>query len=247
MLEMTQLLLGGADLTSCSCSSSSRSASCSASSSPHCCLSLWFSSRTTSPHSAARIFSRLASTSSRLRRSTSARQCCAVSTHPAPPAAITPLSCPVLPMEGGRTGRQPRSTSEDSQRSFKDDSQNKGPQETIEAVPLLDHWQHPRPQPGDAAARLTHPLPSLRSAFLLIHRCRGATAAWCRGARHTGFLGADVHRSESSQRRIGADMRSAERHFIGRGTCQTSPGTIRKAHLIKILTRRATFIRLRFD
>lgn len=153
-------------------------------------------------------------------------------------------------MEGGRTRRQSRSTSEDSQRSFRADGQNKGPQETIEAVPLLDHWQHPRPHPGDAAARLTHPLPSLRSAFLLIHRCRGATAAWCRGARHTGFLGADAHRSESGQRRSGADMRPADCHLIGRGTCQTSPGSTGKAPLIKISTlkkRRPTFIHLRCD
>lgn len=84
-----------AEPTSCSCSSSCLSASCSASRSAYCCFRLWFSSRTTSPHSAARIFSRLASASSRLRRSTSARHCSAVSPHPAPPAAIAPPSLPL--------------------------------------------------------------------------------------------------------------------------------------------------------
>lgn len=200
--EMTQLLHGGPNLTSCSCSSSSRSASCSASRSPHCCLSLWFSSSTTSPHSAARIFSRLASTSSRLRRSTSARHCSAVSTHPAPPAAIVPLSSPP---DGGRTRRgrrhsrtpNPRSTSEDSQRSFRADGQNNALQETIEAAPSPENSQHP----ADAAARLTHPLPSLRAVFLLIHRYRGATAAWCRGARHPGFLGPEAADAQAGEQR----------------------------------------------
>lgn len=114
-------------------------------------------------------------------------------------------------MEGERddTPHPPRGPSEDSQHSFRADGQNNGRQETIEAAPLLDNWQHPRPQPpGDAAARLTHPLPSLRAAFLLIHRCQGATAAWARGPRHTGSLGPDAHRSKSDGAELTCALRS---------------------------------------
>ncbi|TNN45325.1 hypothetical protein EYF80_044466 [Liparis tanakae] len=82
--------------------------------SAYCCFRLWFSSRTTSPHSAARIFSRLASASSRVSRSTSARHCSTVSPHPAPPAAIAPLSLPLPspppppPPPPRRMSREPR-------------------------------------------------------------------------------------------------------------------------------------------
>lgn len=76
--------------TSCSCSSSFLRLSCSFSSSAYLCFSAWFSSNTTKPHSAARIFSRLASASSCASLSTSARYCSTVSPHP-PSAAILPV------------------------------------------------------------------------------------------------------------------------------------------------------------
>lgn len=74
--------------TSCSCSSSCLRVTCSASRSAYCCFRVWFSSSTTSPHSAARIFSRVASPSSCVSRSTSDRYCSTVSPRSPPPAAI---------------------------------------------------------------------------------------------------------------------------------------------------------------
>lgn len=80
--------------TSCSCSNSFLRASCSVSSSTCFCFSAWFSSRTTNPHSAARIFSRFASANSCVSRSTSARYCSTDSPRPPPSAAIAPV-CPL--------------------------------------------------------------------------------------------------------------------------------------------------------
>lgn len=93
------------------------------------------------------------------------------------------------------------STSEDPQRSFRADGQNNAREETMEAAPSPGNSQHP----ADAAAQLTHPFPSLRSGFLLIHRYRGASAAWCRGARHPGFLGPDAADTQAA-RAVEGDM-----------------------------------------
>lgn len=91
-------------LTSCSCSSSFLRLSCSLSSSAYLCFSAWFSSRTTKPHSAARIFSRLASASSCASLSTSARYCSTDSPHP-PSAAIVPVARSVARALGRSVGR----------------------------------------------------------------------------------------------------------------------------------------------
>ena len=94
-------------VTSFSWSRSCRTVSCSVSSSSNLCFSCCFSSSTASPYSAAWIFSRVVSQSSRERRSTSARSHCGPASVTSTPSGYSRSSMVVAGSTRNCNGTQP--------------------------------------------------------------------------------------------------------------------------------------------